>query len=310
MARFMCFVVIIAVIGQTAAVKYDMPSGEGTPAGPFWNDLKTTFMQFNKIQRTMNKAYRKMNWRTLLSNGSMTNGGGECENKFGDFEFNGIPLTNPEDKALVALYDRNGIIAGVQAYLPVDEVKTQGNVLQYSRVPMINKVELGGRQFYVVTAYFMQPDSICTHGRSKSEMRREGTATGLWFQNGPKPTELVRAPTVRREAIQQGWTDNPCLSKMGFHNFFQFSHPESMDCTDLRPVFLLFTPEQQLLGFGFSFIGNGVSKQFEHVNKQVSRLTIGNVPQCVDQLIDNVGISTLHVYLLNKPQDIKCTRKQ
>ena len=52
-----------------------------------------------------------MDWEPLFPEND------QCQNKIGEFEFFGSPMSEHEDKSVVTLYDKNGVIAGIQAYV-------------------------------------------------------------------------------------------------------------------------------------------------------------------------------------------------
>lgn len=53
------------------------------------------------------------------------------------------------------------------------------------------------------------------------DLINQGTGTGLWFQNGQSPSDLINVPRTRAAASGLGWTDCECFPGMGLHNFFE-----------------------------------------------------------------------------------------
>ncbi|CAF3193038.1 unnamed protein product [Rotaria sp. Silwood2] len=49
---------------------------------------------------------------------------------------------------------------------------------------MYNRAIVAGTDSYVLTAYFVDPRTICTSSRDEARLKREGSGTGLWLQNG------------------------------------------------------------------------------------------------------------------------------
>ena len=72
-----------------------------------------------------------------------------------------------------------------------------------------------GLKVYTLTAYFVDPSTICTVGRSNADLQKNGTGTGIYMQNGPTPANLITIPPKRNEAATQGWTNNNCFVGMG-----------------------------------------------------------------------------------------------
>ncbi|CAF5082430.1 unnamed protein product, partial [Rotaria sp. Silwood1] len=52
---------------------------------------------------------------------------------------------------------------------------------------MFTRDTIVGIDIYVLTAYFVDPRTICQSGRDASHLKHEGTGTGLWLQNGSNP---------------------------------------------------------------------------------------------------------------------------
>ncbi|CAG7659279.1 unnamed protein product, partial [Allacma fusca] len=91
--------------------------------------------------------------------------------------------------------------------------------------PMINSEVIDGRRKYVLTAYFYDPETVCSSNHDAASVRNNnGFGTALYFQNGPTPdTLLMVAPTTRPEAASQNWNNNKCLPLNGYHNFLYSS---------------------------------------------------------------------------------------
>ena len=51
-----------------------------------------------------------------------------------------------------------------------------------------------GEEAYLTTAYFVEPEVICSTGRTQSEFDVEGTGNCLLFQNGPSTHDLIKVP--------------------------------------------------------------------------------------------------------------------
>ncbi len=58
-----------------------------------------------------------------------------------------------------------------------------------------------GQEYYATTAYFLDPEKICTTGRTQEEFDIQGTlGGGLWFQKGQ---ELFKAPLTEEGALAE-----------------------------------------------------------------------------------------------------------
>jgi len=222
--------------------------------------------------------------------------------------FYGTPVTDPNDSLMHLLLDVNGIIAGIQAWFPHDEVLTPENEYRYGNVAMYQNITVNGRTFFVVTAYFVEPSIICEGGRTEESLTTEGTGTGLWFQNGPTPADLIQVPMNRADAEAEGWSHNSCFPGMGRHNFFQVDKFEETGCLETRPAFILYNKQDEMTGFGFTAQGVAASARWvEHPPNLAIELILGEpVPQCVLDQNTLVGTTTMHVYFVDHPWNFNC----
>jgi len=274
-----------------------------------WNDLRITYSLnffssygFSRIERTKSKVTNNMNWEPLFSEND------KCVNKIGSYEFYGFPMAEHGDKAVVTLYDRKGTIAGIMALFPHDEVINPKSVYEWDKSPMLQNITLNNRLYFVTTAYFIRPDLICSEGRDESALNSEGTGSGLYFQNGNTPNDLITVPLKRSDAIRQHWDENSCFPAMGYHNFYNLSHVRETGCRESRPAFLLYNRKQQLHGFGFVIPGTASSPRFEHPPNFGIKRILGaqNTPECILEQNSLVGSTSLHVYFISRPLFVFC----
>ena len=79
----------------------------------------------------------------------------------------------------------------------------------------------GSVEYFVLTAYFVDPVNICNQELSRTAADLDtinGTGYTLLFQNGPSPTNLLLAPVRRPDALAQSYSDNNCFWGMGNKN--------------------------------------------------------------------------------------------
>jgi len=271
-----------------------------------WDDLKITYnlnpfatYGFNSIERTMDNVKNKQSWVPLLDNV-------QCNNKIGEFEFYGIPMTDKDDISVVTLYDKNGVIAGLQTWLPKDELLQKDPVYKFDEQKVFNLATLNNKEYYVLTAYFIRPSTICNNGRNPADLDDEGTGKGLWLQVGKTPSEILEIPYKRDQAVQQGWTRNSCFYAMGHHNFYKVQDWDTNHCTDFFPFFLLFNNSDELIGFGIIAPGFTSSQKFEHPSSTSLKYILDHAPECIMGQADRGGFSTLHVYFTSTPRLIMC----
>ena len=81
---------------------------------------------------------------------------------------------------------------------------------------MYNLDTIAGIDVYVLTAYLVEPSTICAAGRNASLLQKEGTGTGVWLQNGTDPIkDSSRAPMHESETGNTTWVKGACFPSMG-----------------------------------------------------------------------------------------------
>jgi hypothetical protein len=283
------YVASIAVIGVTAEK---------------WEDLRVTFgvvpiegQGKNEIPRVVSDATNE-GWVTISKDCS--NGG----------KFNGLRYLYQGDSGIlydrVVLYDTQGTVAGLQMLLPQSAVLSAKSTIHLGKILLYQNDTLNGVDYFVLTAYFQNPDTICTVGRSKAQLESDGTGDGLWLQSGVSPVKTIEVPLTRDEAIDDGWSENACFPQMGFHNFYRLDTWDSTNCEEIRPVFLLFNHDDELHGFGFVSPGKVTSDYFENPPYlAIKAIANPKTPECLKELADN-GITSMHVYFRSRTSPFAC----
>jgi len=291
MSRMILFAIILGMFAsQTAAV--------------YWDGLRVTFgsapseVFFANMPRTANEATTG-GWQSVSS--TCTNLG----------QYAGYRYRLQNDNSINLLFDRNGIIAGIQALLPHDEIMNHpNNPYRFDLVPMFQNETIAGRLYVVLTAYFVHPETICTIGRTVDDLINQGTGTGLWFQNGQNPNALINVPRMRAAASQLGWTDCECFPGMGLHNFFEVHRWQETNCDRVQPTQVTFNLDEEMTGFVFQISGPSTSTRFETPPNAALYAIIGpeRIPQCILDNNTAFGFSSIHVYMVDQPWTIGCTR--
>lgn len=80
---------------------------------------------------------------------------------------------------------------------------------------MYNEDNIGGVDVLVLTAYFVNPSTICQS--DVPVVRNLGVVgTGLWLQNGTDPVrDSVQAPLEQSEVNSTRWVQGACFPSMG-----------------------------------------------------------------------------------------------
>jgi len=209
--------------------------------------------------------------------------------------FRGKRYVKGDDYAIILLYDVNGYIAGMQcgvlksASSTYPPAKQRGNVFQ----------EDGPR--WTLTAYFTDPATICTTGRSAAKFAEEGTGNRLMIQNGSNPvTQSVSVPATQAEMTGTSWSLGHCFVGMGVHYWYDVA--ADMNCEDFQPVFVLYN-EKRLTAWGWALGTPNSSPHMEHPPLASVSAFMNPVPKCLG---DYSQLSTMHVYMTAHPSADLC----
>ncbi|CAH1785194.1 unnamed protein product, partial [Owenia fusiformis] len=229
--------VLAAVVGLSEAFLWKK--------SPEWDELKVKFgvpfSDFNSQPRTVKEA-EQQGWTAV----------GTCAASNG---YMGRRYVKDGNSAVMLLFDKNGFIAGIQAGVP----KGLTNGFPYPATRHMFNTK-GSEN--VITAYFTNPATICSQGRSSSQFDTEGTGTGMFVQNGPNPlTNFISVPMTETGIAKTKWTKGKCFVGMGQHYWYNTS--ENMNCENFFPMFLLYT-DGKLKGFGWALDADLTSETWEH----------------------------------------------
>ena len=146
-------------------------------------------------------------------------------------KFLGQRFIKDNDVGLVLIYDIKGTIAGVQMavsdwfcstqacvglFVKIPTSLITGKYYKFSAVKMFNRDTIAGIDVYVLTAYFVNPRTICQPGRVAQRLTTEGTGTGLWLQNGTDPIrDSFPAPLTEADVTGTKWVKGSCFPTMG-----------------------------------------------------------------------------------------------
>jgi hypothetical protein len=188
------------------------------------------------------------------------------------------------DRALTLLFDVNGYIAGIQTALP-------DNVSNGYPTSTLQPLFVRDGSFWLATAYFTDPATICTTGRSDSQYSAEKVGTNLFIQKNAIPEQSI--PIPRDESAMAGteWTEGKCFVTMGKHYWYNLRDDQPWD--SVYPFFLLFNGGK-LNGLGFAFTASLGSKYYEHPPNDLLDKFMVSVPK---SLLTAGTLSTMHIYL-------------
>ncbi|XP_013421837.1 uncharacterized protein LOC106181865 [Lingula anatina] len=214
----------------------------------------------------------------------------------GNSQFMGNRYIKDGDTAVMLLFDKNGYIAGIQAGIP----KNAGT-FPSSMSADVRKYFIEESDKFTITAYFTDPATICSAGRTADQYSADGTGTALYIQKGTNPaTDSIAMPMSQDDVKNTMWTEGHCFYGMGKHYWYNVR--KDMSCNEFVPVFLLYNGGR-LNAFGWAFIGDFKSPRYEHPGQSSFKWFLDPVPTCVT----SVGtLSTMHIYMYSTARVNTC----
>jgi len=189
----------------------------------------------------------------------------DCAQKNSESPFVGRRFAFKNDKTLIAIYDKSGVLAGVQF-----SYKYKGR----------KKEEVGAdkpRLLYkgdvYVTVYFIEVDDIC----KDDDTYRRKIVRKLTLLLGMGKYQHV--PWVRSQLHGRNggsWIQGKCTDGLGDHYWKEMNH-----CREMFPISLLYTRNGLLNGVGFNTLKNVYSPWVESTKRAHLGLYMNNVPRCL-----------------------------
>ena len=159
-----------------------------------WYNYKTTWRfkesdpQFFDQPRNVSEAI-KAGWKEISNDCSST------------AKFPGHRYASPEagGPGMVFIYDVNGFIAGTHSVVPKNKTYND-QYFPWTQSKWYRKDRINGKDVFLTTVYFIDPEKICNGGRTQAEFDVDGTGKKLLFQNGNRPSDHIVAPLTQQEA--------------------------------------------------------------------------------------------------------------
>jgi len=215
-----------------------------------------------------------------------------------DLTFRGIRYWSNSDPAVILLYDINGYIAGMQS-----------GALKTKYAPSTNnmgKTFISDGDYYTLTAYFVDPNIICSPGRNLNQFTDQGTGDRLLFQTGPDPTQkenTLWVPQDQALAPSSNWNKSKCVPTMGVHYFYETK--VDMDCGMFFPFFIMYN-SAKLTAFAFVINADLGSPRYDIMCPQKGSDFGSFVSQppvsCFSTDPGYAKIDTMHTYMIDNPR--------
>jgi len=248
-----------------------------------WNGLYATWhaVPFKGFYTLPRQTTENKKW-TLLDN--------QCNVE--NSPFRGQRYWLDKDPAVILLFDKNGVIAGMQTAV----LKTQ-----YTPSPGMKGFVSDG-DYWTQTAYFVDPSTICTTGRTSEQLKNDGTGNGLWIQYGPNINkDIFNIPMEESEVKKTVWGSGKCFYSMGQHYWYNVT--AGMSCNDFFSNCLLYNGGK-LNAFCFAKNADLESSWYDwpHPDPNTTKGFMDPVPNCFFSDPTFKKMSTLHVYFHSFPR--------
>jgi len=266
----------------------------GDGAGPEWHSLRTTwgpnpFSSNYFVNQPLTVEEAKKAGFEQFSSG--------CEGKFFGQRF-----IQGKDVSLILIYDSKNAIAGVQMGIPISLVTKYYNFTDQN---MYNRDTIVGIDVYILTAYFIDPKTICQADENTN--RKLGVVgSGLWLQNGTDPIrDSVLSPIEQSEVDKTRWVQGACFLSMGVH--YWYDNRLDADCDILFPAFLMYN-KGKLTGFGWANVGKyEYTQRTEYPPLSALSSFLVPVPTCMPSRFNETGgFTTMHIYFNSEPWNLLC----
>lgn len=226
-----------------------------------------------------------------------------------DYELNVDVYSYPQDPRVCLLYDSYGNIAGVRlSYIKGDIEKQalqQGRnfTYNYRQISMFKENVYWGKRLWTADVLFVKPEKLDLGGRSKTYGQ---VAEGIFVKLESK---WVEVPKNECAIEKLGFVKQACHYGMGVHYFYSVN--KDLKCENFEPFCALYS-NTELIGFGFISLGSQTNKDggrewFEDAPTSMAKKILTNRPACLEDWIDNYGVTSTHFYLTGHPRIILCS---
>ncbi|XP_049814417.1 uncharacterized protein LOC126260949 [Schistocerca nitens] len=206
------------------------------------------------------------------------------------------------DPRVCMLYDANGVAAGIDVSVVVDDVSNLGVDFDWSSQELFVEMERFGIPIYRTRVYWV-PEDVVTEGRSTW---KNGLGSGLWFEGKNGRVEIpIEQSQIESETL---YTEQACIPTMGIHYYHNMT--ESADCSQFHPYFLLVGKDSgKVHGVGFQTFGKASKTNrewFEDIPSAAIKPTVPHSPDCLVEWVEQYGVISLHVYFRDNELTILC----
>ncbi|XP_014372031.2 uncharacterized protein LOC106721582 [Papilio machaon] len=218
------------------------------------------------------------------------------------------------DRMMCALYDTEGVIAGLQIAIAQDDIsgstldwKTQGFV-EWTATTADGET----LKYWAIQQYFVSQDTLDLPKEERvkmtksKELLREGAIWVTGFNN-----QLMRISAKAEDLENSGFTRQACIPWMGRHYYYNMTETASCASDQLYPWFPIGhsgeTIAMGLIIHGKLALNKRTKKNwFENPGKLAVMAIVPHGPECLYDLADSPGLITMHIYYVDAPWFIGC----
>ncbi|KAJ8713857.1 hypothetical protein PYW08_007477 [Mythimna loreyi] len=212
-------------------------------------------------------------------------------------QLNGMWVKKDQECLLIGLYyDVSGRIAAVQINQEANKVNGYYDATRQGfKTWTYNSVN-----YLYITIYLVGEDgqnNSASYDSTKVLRDEYLRVTGL---NGTLD-KIATNPTK----IDSVWTEQACIIMMGKHYYYKMTPTLSCDSA-FYPWFPLYDMKtNQMIGVGFMALGQSKCN-LEKPDVSAVKMIVPTAPQCLYDLVEKIGVSTLHIYFVDRPRFISC----
>ena len=202
----------------------------------------------------------------------------------------------------------------MHSIFPVSAGAENRSVFDYTKSGWYRRTSIDDVEYYMTTAYFMNPSEVSKVGRTIEDVDSE-TVRQLFFQVNDHFVEAPMTMTSDEDG-KDGWYFQSCFPGMGYHyDHFDPKDASTLSCDDVPPVRLIYHDEvlhdfQWLHIFKFMEVipeGTTATLQdwllvnpWEPLSEATVTAFLNPPPTCLlgeDGLIQTVGLNGQHVWI-------------
>ncbi|KAJ8713858.1 hypothetical protein PYW08_007478 [Mythimna loreyi] len=212
-------------------------------------------------------------------------------------QLNGMWVKKDQECLLIGLYyDENERVAAVQVNQIEDKVFSYFDVIKQG----FKKWTYNSVDYLYITIYLVGEDGQ-NHSDSYSSTK---VLRDPYLRVASFDGSLDKIATNSRE-IDSVWTKQACIMMMGRHYYYKMTPDLSCD-EPFHPWFPLYDESTtQMIGVGLMFLGQSQCN-LEKPDVNVVKMIVPTAPQCLYDLVEKYGASTLHIYFVDHPRLISC----